>query len=56
MANSSRLIQRGKKFSYLLQHDNSYVFDEHGWREVSDLVAKYGLLTEFVKAKYLHCV
>ena len=32
------LIKRGKKLSYLLRHDKSYPFDEHGWREVNDLV------------------
>ena len=36
---SAHLIKRGKKLSYLLRHDKSYPFDEHGWREVSDLVA-----------------
>lgn len=40
------LIQRGKKLSYLLRHDTSYAFDEHGWREVSDLVANHGFTME----------
>ena len=40
------LIQRGKKLSYLLRHDKSYAFDEHGWREVSDLVANHGFTVE----------
>lgn len=35
------LIQRGKKLSYLLRHDKSYAFDEHGWREVGDLIANH---------------
>lgn len=38
-ARSAYLIKRGKKLSYLLRHDKSYAYDEHGWREVSDLVA-----------------
>lgn len=41
-----RLIKRGKKLSYLLRHDKSYPFDEHGWREVSDLVANHGFTME----------
>lgn len=40
------LIQRSKKLSYLLRHDKSYAFDEHGWREVSDLVANNGFTME----------
>ena len=42
----NHLIQRGKKLSYLLRHDKSYAFDEHGWREVSDLVANHGFTME----------
>ena len=41
-----RLIHQGKKLSYLLRHDKSYDFDEHGWREVSDLVANHGFTME----------
>lgn len=40
------LIKRGKKLSYLLRHDKTYAFDEHGWREVSDLVANHGFTIE----------
>ena len=43
---AAHLIQRGKKLSYLLRHDKSYAFDEHGWREVSDLVANHGFTVE----------
>lgn len=43
---SSNLINRGKKLSYLLRHDTSYAFDEHGWCEVSDLVANHGFTME----------
>ena len=42
----TQLIKRGKKLSYLLRHDKSYVFDEHGWREVNDLVANHGFTLE----------
>lgn len=43
---TAHLIQRGKKLSYLLRHDTSYAFNEHGWREVSDLVANHGFTME----------
>lgn len=43
---TAHLIKRGKKLSYLLRHDMSYIFDEHGWREVSDLVANHGFTME----------
>ena len=43
---TSHLIKRGKKLSYLLRHDKSYTFDEHGWREVSDLVVNHGFTME----------
>ena len=41
-----RLIKRGKKLSYLLRHDTSYAFNEHGWRDVSDLVDHHGFTME----------
>lgn len=43
---ATKLIKRGKKLSYLLRHDQSYAFDEYGWREVSDLVANHGFTVE----------
>lgn len=43
------LIKRGKKLSYLLRHDKSYAFDEHGWREVNDLVANHGFTMEEIR-------
>ena len=41
-----RLIRRGKKLSFLLRHDNSYLFDAHGWREVRDLITNHGYTME----------
>lgn len=32
------LIKKGKHLSFLLRHDTEYIFDEHGYREVSDLI------------------
>ena len=36
------LIKRGKKLSYLLRHDKSYLFDKNGWRSVRDLITNHG--------------
>ena len=43
---AAHLIKQGKKLSYLLRHDKSFPLDEHGWREVSDLVANHGFTLE----------
>lgn len=43
---AAHLIKQGKMLSYLLRHDKSFPFDEHGWREVSDLVANHGFTLE----------
>ena len=36
------LIRKGKQLSFLLRHDTEYRFDEHGYREVLDLVQNHG--------------
>lgn len=36
------LIIKGKQLSFLLRHDTEYGFDEHGYREVQDLVQNHG--------------
>lgn len=36
------LEKKGKHLSFLLRHDTEYQFDEHGYREVSDLVKNHG--------------
>ena len=46
MENNRKLIQRGKHLSYLLRHDKKYPFNEHGWREVSDLAENHGYTME----------
>ncbi|MDO5316660.1 MAG: RNA 2'-phosphotransferase [bacterium] len=43
---ATHLIKRGKKLSYLLRHDKSYAFNEHGWREVNDLMVNHGFTME----------
>ena len=40
------LISKGKRLAYLLRHDESYQFDQHGWREVSDLISNHGFTME----------
>jgi putative RNA 2'-phosphotransferase len=36
------LIIKGKQLSFLLRHDTEYRFDEHGYRDVQDLVQNHG--------------
>lgn len=36
------LIKKGKHLSFLLRHDAEYIFDDHGYREVSDLIKNHG--------------
>ena len=35
--------------SFLLRHDKAYRFDEHGWREVSDLITNHGYTMDELK-------
>ena len=44
--NNGKIIRKGRRLSYLLRHDRAYAFDEHGWREVKDLVANHGYTIE----------
>lgn len=39
---NSNIICRGKRLAFLLRHDKNYQFDEHGWREISDLITNHG--------------
>lgn len=47
------IINKSRKLAFLLRHDRNYAFDEHGWREVSDLLEYHGFtideLHEIVK-------
>ena len=42
------LINFGKRLSFLLRHDTSYQFDEHGYRDVDELVEKQGFTKELL--------
>ncbi|MGM9804475.1 MAG: RNA 2'-phosphotransferase [Muribaculaceae bacterium] len=44
----NKLTAQSKKLAYLLRHDKEYQFNEHGWREVSDLVANHGFTPELI--------
>lgn len=46
---NNNLIRRGKLLAFLLRHDMDYQFDEHGWREVSDLVTNHGYTMDELK-------
>lgn len=39
---SKESVAKSKKLAYLLRHDKDYAFDEHGWREVEDLILNHG--------------
>ncbi len=41
-----QLIRRGKRLAFFLRHDKGYPFDEHGWREVSDLINNHSYTME----------
>lgn len=42
------IIRKGKRLAFLLRHDKDYQFDEHGWREVTDLIANHGYTMELL--------
>ena len=42
------IIRKSKRLAFLLRHDEEYQFDEHGWREVSDLIANHGYTMELL--------
>lgn len=41
-----QLIRCGKRLAFFLRHDKGYPFDEHGWREVSDMINNHGYTME----------
>ena len=46
---NSNIIRRGKRLAFLLRHDRNYSFDEHGWREIGDLITNYGYTMDELK-------
>ena len=46
---NSNIVHRGKRLAFLLRHDKKYPFDEHGWREISDLIANHGYTMDELK-------
>ena len=43
------LIRKGKQLSFLLRHDTEYKFDEHGYREVSDLLQNHDFTKDMLE-------
>lgn len=43
--NKSKSIE----LAFLLRHDKNYAFDEHGWREVEDLVKNHGYTMDMLE-------
>ena len=39
-------MSKERRLAYLLRHDASYPFDEHGWRTVQDLIEHHGFTKE----------
>ena len=37
------------RLAFLLRHDKNYQFDEHGWREISDLITHHGYTMDELK-------
>lgn len=44
--NNKLIIKKGKHLSFLLRHDKDYNFDNHGYREISDLIKNHGYTKE----------
>ena len=42
------IIQKCKQLAYLLRHNTEYHFDEHGWREIGDLITNHGYTQEML--------
>ena len=45
----NNIIRRGKLLAFLLRHDKDYPFDEHGWREIGDLITNHGYTMDELK-------
>lgn len=43
------LVTKGKELAFLLRHDKDYEFDEHGWRDVNDLLKNHGYTIEMLE-------
>lgn len=43
------LIKKSKQLSFLLRHDTEYRFDEHGYREVSDLLQNHDFTKDMLE-------
>lgn len=44
------IIRHSRKLAYLLRHDKDFRFDEHGYREVDNLIAEHGFTLPLLEA------
>lgn len=44
------IIRHSRRLAYLLRHDKDYRFDEHGYREVDNLIAEHGFTLPLLEA------
>ena len=47
--NRNSIVSRGRRLAFLLRHDKEYKFDEHGWRDISNLIANHGYTMDELK-------
>lgn len=48
------LVRKSKRLSFLLRHDKEYDFDQHGWREIDDLIVNHGFSMDDIEAIVLN--
>lgn len=49
MNSNNNLKRKSKKLAFLLRHDTTYTFDEHGWRDVEDLKQNHGFASDLLE-------
>ena len=47
--NFNKMKNKGIELAYLLRHDKEYKFDEHGYRDVNDLINNHGYTFEEIQ-------
>lgn len=49
MFSKEKITNKGKELSYLLRHDKTYKFDEHGYRTIDDLIMNHDFTKELIE-------
>lgn len=49
MNSNNKLKRKSQKLAFLLRHDTTYDFDEHGWRDVEELKLNQGYTFELLE-------